>query len=76
MTIKIREKIFLRMKELGVKNRAVCVDLNFKEQNFSAFLNGRRTLPYEDLEKLCMYLGLTLMPKEQNEEVEHESYNE
>lgn len=28
MVITIREKIFLRMKELGVKNRAVCVDLN------------------------------------------------
>lgn len=64
MVITIREKIFLRMKELGVKNRAVCVDLNFKEQNFSAFLNGRRTLPYDDLEKLCMYLGLTLESKE------------
>lgn len=60
----IREILSLRMKELGVKSRAVCVDLNFKEQNFSAFLNGRRTLPYDDLEKLCMYLGLTLESKE------------
>ena len=67
MVITIREKIFLRMKELGVKNRAVCVDLNSKEQNFSAFLNGRRTLPYDDLEKLCMYLGLTLESKEKEE---------
>ena len=67
MVITIREKIFLRMKELGVKNRAVCVDRNFKEQNFSAFLNGRRTLPYDDLEKLCMYLGLTLESKEKEE---------
>lgn len=67
MVITIREKIFLRMKELGVKNRAVCVDLNFKEQNFSAFLNGRRTLPCDDLEKLCMYLGLTLESKEKEE---------
>ena len=60
----IREILSLRMKKLGVKNRTVCVDLNFKEQNFSAFLNGRRTLPYDDLEKLCMYLGLTLESKE------------
>lgn len=65
MVITIREKIFLRMKELGVKNRAVCTDLNIKEQNFSAFLNGRRNIPYEDLEKLCMYLGLTLESKEE-----------
>lgn len=63
----IRETITNRIKRLGVKNRAVCVDLNFKEQNFSAFLNGRRTLPYDDLEKLCMYLGLTLESKEKEE---------
>lgn len=69
MTITIREKIFLRMKELGVKSRAVCSDLKFNEQNFSAFINGRRGLPYEDLEKLCMYLGLTLESKEQKEDV-------
>lgn len=67
MTITIREKIFLRMKELGVKSRAVCSDLKLKEQNFSAFINGRRGLPYEDLEKLCMYLGLTLESKEQED---------
>lgn len=64
MVITIREKIILRMRELGVKNRAVCSDLGFKEQNFSAYLNGRRTIPHEDLEKVCMYLGLTLADKE------------
>lgn len=64
MVITIREKIFLRMKELGIKSRAVCSDIDIKEQNYSAYLNGRRTLPYDDLEKVCMYLGLTLVSKE------------
>lgn len=64
MVITIREKIILRMREIGVKNRAVCADLGFKEQNFSAYLNGRRTIPHDDLEKVCMYLGLTLAYKE------------
>ena len=64
MTITIREKIILRMREIGVKNRAVCADLGFKDQNFSAYINGRRTIPYDDLEKVCMYLGLTLADKE------------
>ena len=64
MIITIREKIFLRMKELGIKSRAVCSDIDIKEQNYSAYLNGRRTLPYDDLEKGCMYLGLTLISKE------------
>lgn len=63
MVITIREKIILRMREIGVKNRAVCADLGFKEQNFSAYLNGRRTIPHDDLEKVCMYLGLTLAYK-------------
>lgn len=63
MVITIREKIFLRMKELGVKSRALCSDLDIREQNFSAFMNGRRAIPYDDLEKCCMYLGLTLESK-------------
>lgn len=62
--ITIREKIFLRMKELGVKSRAVCSDLQIKEQNFSAYINGRRNLPYDDLEKVCFYLGMVLKPKD------------
>lgn len=66
MVVTIREKIYLRMKELGVKNRAVCYDLNIREQNFSAFMNGRRAIPYDDLEKLCMYLGLTLCSKDKS----------
>lgn len=76
MVITIREKIFLRMKELGVKNRAVCFDLDLKEQNFSAYINGRRTIPLADLEKLCMYLGLTLESKEPEQEGEDEGSKE
>lgn len=64
MVITIREKIILRMRELGVKNRAICSDLGMKEQNYSAYLNGRRTIPHDDLEKVCMYLGLTLAEKQ------------
>lgn len=67
--MKIREEIINRMRRLGVRNRAICKDLGFAETNFSAFINGRRGLPYEDLEKLCMYLGLTLESKEQKEDV-------
>ena len=48
MIITIREKIFLRMKELGIKSRAVCTDINIKEQNFSAYLNGLTLEKKED----------------------------
>lgn len=61
----IREIIEDRLKQLGVRNRAVCIDLGFKEPNFSAFLKGRRTLPYDDLERVCEYLGLTLQSKDE-----------
>lgn len=64
MVITIREKIFLRMKEFGVTSRALCMDLGFKESNFSAYLKGSRVIPLKDLEKVCMYLGLTLEKKE------------
>lgn len=63
-SMKIRNVIENRMKRLGIKNRALCEDLKIIEQNFSAYLNGRRTIPHEDLEKVCMYLGLTLADKE------------
>lgn len=64
------------MKGLGIKSRAVCVDLEFKESNFSAYINGRRTIPLADLEKLCMYLGLTLESKEPEQEGEDEGSKE
>jgi len=67
MAITIREKIILRMKELGVRSRAVCNDLGIAESNFSAYLKGKRTIPFEDLEKLCMYLGLRLVRKDEQQ---------
>lgn len=60
MKITFRDKIILRMRELGVSSRAICFDLRMKEGNFSAYLHGRRRLPYKDLELVMSYLGLTL----------------
>lgn len=48
------------MKELGVSSRALCKDIGINEPNFSAYLNGRRRLPYKDLEIILGYLGLVL----------------
>lgn len=70
MGITIREKIFLRMKEYGVTARALCMDLGFKEPNFCAYLKRRKNIPLKDLEKVCMYLGLTLERKEPTQETE------
>lgn len=58
--ITINEKILLQQKRLGLKSRELCQKLGLKETNYSAYLKGKRPLPYEDLEKVCVYLGLTL----------------
>lgn len=55
-----REAITRRMRELGVSSRALCFDLGFKTSNFSSYLHGRRCLPYEDMDLVMAYLGLTL----------------
>ena len=60
----IREKIALRIKELGIKRCVLCEDLGLSLQNFSAFVTGHRTIPYEDLERVLMYLGLTIKSKD------------
>lgn len=56
----IREKIALRIKKLGISKKNVCDDLGLTQQNFSTFLTGKRGFPLEDVERLLMYLGLTV----------------
>lgn len=56
----VREKIFLRMKELNVKQVELSDKVGIKTQNLSAYLKGNRTIPFDVLEKICMVLGLTL----------------
>ena len=56
----VRENIFLRMKELNVKQVELIDKVGIKTQNLSAYLKGNRTIPFDVLEKICMVLGLTL----------------
>lgn len=58
------------MQILGVKSRALCMDLGFKEPNICAYFKGRKNIPLRDLEKVCMYLGLTLERKEPTQDGE------
>lgn len=60
----IREKIALRIKQLGVTKKTVCEELGLTLQNFSSFLTGKRCFPIDDLEMVLMYLGLTVKPKD------------
>lgn len=59
----IREKIVLRIKELGIKQNDLSEKIGVNAQNLSSFLKGNRTIPFDRLEKLCMVLGLTLGDK-------------
>ena len=56
----VRDKIVLRMKELDVKQTELSEKVGIKTQNLSAYLRGKRTIPFDVLEKICMVLGLTL----------------
>lgn len=59
--IAINERIHLRMKELGIRSRDLCQKLEINEHNFSPFINGKRPIPYIEVERICNYLGLTLI---------------
>lgn len=64
MTIGVREKIYLRMKELGVKQVDLSNKLDIAPQNLNGYFKGKRTLPFETIEKLCGELGLTIGSKD------------
>ena len=68
----IREKIALRIKHLGITKKSLCEDLDLTMQNFSSFLTGKRCFPMDDLERVMMYLGLTVKPKDYKPEDESE----
>lgn len=59
--IAINERIHLRMLEFGVRSRDLCRKLEINEHNFSPFINGKRPIPYLEVERICNYLGLTLI---------------
>lgn len=60
----IREKILFRIKSLGVKQVDVASRAGIQSQNLSTFLKGNRTMPLQQIEKICEVLGLTLGPSE------------
>lgn len=56
----IREKIILRLKELGIKQNDLCEKTGIRDQNFSSFVRGTRSLPLEQMETVCEAIGLTI----------------
>jgi len=60
LTRMIRVAIKAKMKESGIKNKDLCASLGMQMSNFSAFLNGSRTLPHRDLVRVMMELKLSI----------------
>ena len=45
----IREKIALRIKELGISKKVIREDLGLVQHNFSTLLTGKRGCPIDDV---------------------------
>lgn len=73
----IRTAIKQQIKDSGIKQKEFCVEIGVAESNFSAFLSGTRSLPYDTLivvfDKLNLSVGTkgtrkaTLPPSELSE---------
>lgn len=58
----IREAIKSRMKDLKITQASLVEELGLNKGNFSFFLSGKRTLPLDDIERICERIGLELKP--------------
>lgn len=56
----IREAIKKRMKELKITQIQLKEELGINQGNFSSFIRGNRTLPLDDIERVCAFLKLEL----------------
>lgn len=54
----IREAILKGIEKKGISQRKCAIDNLLIPQSFNAFLKGKRTLPFDDVEKVLTYLDL------------------
>lgn len=55
-----REKIAIRIIRLGVKQNDICKKIGLTAANFSSYLQGGRTIPYEKMLAAMECLGLSV----------------
>lgn len=60
----IRQKIKLRMGDLGVASAKLAAEIGCNKTVLSSFLRGKRGLNFRYIEKIFEILDLTLVPKE------------
>jgi lambda repressor-like predicted transcriptional regulator len=56
----IREAILTALKEKGISQRKCAIENGIQYTAFNHFMNRRRALPFEDLEKVLKYLNIEL----------------
>lgn len=56
----LSERILKQMQHRGVNQKTLCVILGLQPSNFSAFLSGRRAIPYKDAVRVLSYLRMTV----------------
>lgn len=71
----IRECIYNRMVQRGISLTVICNDLQLTPQNVSAFLRGKRGLPYGSFIKVMDYLGLTFAIGDKKSDLPNERTN-
>lgn len=58
----VREAILQKISDKGISQAKLCETLNITKQNFSSFLTGRRSLPFQTVVDVFRYLGLSVGP--------------
>lgn len=56
--MKVYERIKIYIKESGLKQKVVATKAGYTEKQFSEMLNGKRPLYADDVEKICVALGV------------------
>lgn len=54
----IREAILTKLKEKNISQRKCAIECGIDCINFNHFLKGHRSFPFEDIEKVLIYLDL------------------
>ncbi len=57
-SVNIRERITIRLKELGISQRNLAMQMGITPQELNAFLRGRQPISLPKLEKIFEILGL------------------
>lgn len=58
----VREAILQKIEDKGMSQAKLCERLGITKQNFSSFLTGRRSLPFQTVIEVFRYLGLSVGP--------------